>query len=706
MKKLTFTFLGLLLVMGSFAQTWSYVSLTGTTFILYGMSFPPGQSTIGYACGMQYTYDADGVIVKTTDGGDNWTQIWPATGTIDGLQGIWFISDTEGFACGWNNYFIKTTDGGTTWTPVTCGSNVWYYKDVEFWDANNGVAVASMNATASSAFITSDGGNTWVPATSGMTTNAIMGISYAAQDTIYGCGTDATVYWSTDGGHNWSVKSTLPAMLFGLDFANTDFGVVGGEEKMFATNDGGATWTTYTTGYENFYACMAYPNGTGYIGGTDENIYVTTDFGVNWQFEHNGAGTSHLYRIRETSSGALFACGSQGTIITRAPILAASFTADNTEICLGDAVNFTDLSTGAVTSWNWTFEGGTPPTSTLQNPVVTYNTTGTFDVTLEVGDGTLTNTYSEPDYIDVSDIPAQANTPVGPIEVCEGESVDYTTDPVALANSYDWVVTPADAGTISGTGTTATFLAATNWTGAFAIKVRATNDCGDGVWSPDLSCTLNDMPMQFSLMGGGTVCEGDPGVDVYLDGSETGIDYELYLDAVSTGNIVAGTGSSISFGLQTIGGTYTAMGFTSTCSIDMMEQVIVIQEFLPGVASAPYGPTELCGNGDSTEYNTDGASGATSYNWLLSPPEAGTLTPYGQTATVDWNVDFSGMAYISVQGVNDCGEGLYSDELEITVYAPPVPEVSGETEVCDNTEEIYMTTENPGNTYSWEVSQN
>jgi len=169
----------------SYSQEWDYVNSTGTTFILYGMSFPPGQSTIGYACGMQYTYDADGVIVKTVDGGDNWTQIWPTSGSIDGLQGIWFTSDLVGFACGWNNYFIKTTDGGTTWTPVTVGTDVWYYRDVEFWDANNGIAVAVMNNTSNqAAFITSNGGTTWVPSTSGMATADVMGISYASKSIV------------------------------------------------------------------------------------------------------------------------------------------------------------------------------------------------------------------------------------------------------------------------------------------------------------------------------------------------------------------------------------------------------------------------------------------------------------------------------------------------------------------------------------------
>ncbi|HMU70866.1 MAG TPA: PKD domain-containing protein, partial [Chitinophagales bacterium] len=44
-------------------------------------------------------------------------------------------------------------------------------------------------------------------------------------------------------------------------------------------------------------------------------------------------------------------------------------------------VVFDDMSVGA-TSWSWTFPGGTPATSTLQNPTVVYATPGTYDVTL------------------------------------------------------------------------------------------------------------------------------------------------------------------------------------------------------------------------------------------------------------------------------------------------------------------------------------
>ena len=127
----------------------------------------------------------------------------------------------------------------------------------------------------------------------------------------------------------------------------------------------------------------------------DENIYITTDFGNSWSMEHNGSGSATLYRIRYTPNGTLTACGSQGTIIQKAPSLTANFSADTTDVCEGDVVNFTDQSIGAVTSWSWSFEGGTPASSTVQNPSVTYNTSGTYDVTLEVSDGSLVNSLIE-----------------------------------------------------------------------------------------------------------------------------------------------------------------------------------------------------------------------------------------------------------------------------------------------------------------------
>ncbi|MFD2822323.1 T9SS type A sorting domain-containing protein [Lacinutrix iliipiscaria] len=81
----------------------------------------------------------------------------------------------------------------------------------------------------------------------------------------------------------------------------------------------------------------------------------------------------------------------------------AAFSADNETICLdtNNMVTFTDETVPTATSWSWTFEGGTPATSTDQNPTVTYAADGTYDVTLEVTNSFGTDTVTLTDYISV-----------------------------------------------------------------------------------------------------------------------------------------------------------------------------------------------------------------------------------------------------------------------------------------------------------------
>ncbi len=685
-------------------QNWTYITNTGTTYILYGMSFPPDQSTVGFACGMQYTSGANGVIIKTIDGGNNWIQVWPVSGTISGLHAIWFTSEQVGFACGYNNLFLKTTDGGVSWNPITVGSDVWYYRDMEFRDANNGIAVASMNnAGAQAAFITSNGGTTWVPSTSGLATNEVMGISYATQNIVYAVGTGGNVFKSTDGGHNWIINNTLPALLFGVHFVNASFGVVGAEETIFATNNGGASWTTFTTGYENFYATRAYADGTAFVGGTDENIYTTTDFGQSWSMDFNGTGTSTLYRIRQTPNGTRWACGSQGKIMKKEQLLEADFTANPTNVCAGNSVSFIDNSSGTVETWSWTFEGGNPTASNLQNPVVSYTSPGIYDVSLTITSGSNSNTETKTDYITVFQGTGQPVTPSGATETCGTYSYDYTTESVLYAESYEWQVSPVSAGSVTGNGTVGTFLASNSWSGTYTVKVRAISQCGAGPWSTELSGSLFHNPVIYDLVGTGAFCEGEPGAEIVLNGSETGITYELFKDNVTTGITIAGTGAQISFGFFDETGLYTATGYNVQCSEIMVGQIYVHMEPMPGQAAAPQGDQTVC-NDMSNEYFTAGAANADGYAWTLDPSDAGVVTTADNECTVAWSNDFSGTAWLTVTGVNDCGSGVPSEALQVSVNPAPDPSVSGPAMVCDNDPEDYSTSGNSGSSYEWAVT--
>ena len=79
----------------------------------------------------------------------------------------------------------------------------------------------------------------------------------------------------------------------------------------------------------------------------------------------------------------------------------AKFKANKTVLCANDSITFTDMSFNAVTGWNWTFAGGTPSTSTSQNPGVIYTTPGTYTVTLTATDGGTSDVETMTNYITV-----------------------------------------------------------------------------------------------------------------------------------------------------------------------------------------------------------------------------------------------------------------------------------------------------------------
>lgn len=97
----------------------------------------------------------------------------------------------------------------------------------------------------------------------------------------------------------------------------------------------------------------------------------------------------------------LAATGTDGTPVLCSPV--PDMFPNQKYVCMGDAVTFTNKSwRGTPTSYSWSFPGGTPATSTLANPTVTYNTFGWHDVTLTVTNAAGTETRTFPKAVMVS----------------------------------------------------------------------------------------------------------------------------------------------------------------------------------------------------------------------------------------------------------------------------------------------------------------
>jgi len=143
-----------------------------------------------------------------------------------------------------------------------------------------------------------------------------------------------------------------------------------------------------------------------------------------WHFEGGIPATSEeqnptvVYKYPGTYSVVLIAknCFGENTktkenyitvIETELPI--ADFVANLTQIKPGETVSFTNLSQKA-TDWEWFFEGGTPQTSTEENPVVIYENEGVFNVTLKVSSDFGTDEILKEKYITVKELKVDENS--------------------------------------------------------------------------------------------------------------------------------------------------------------------------------------------------------------------------------------------------------------------------------------------------------
>jgi PKD repeat protein len=244
-------------------------------------------------------------------------------------------------------------------------------------------------------------------------------------------------------------------------------------------------------------------------------------------------------------------------------VLTAIFTSDETEICAEESVAFSDLSLGSPSSWSWTFEGGSPETSSAQNPTVMYFIAGSYDVTLEVSDGMETVSITMEDYITVNAAPAQATTPEGEAEICTNflaGPVEYTTAGADDAVNYVWELSPAEAGMIEGDGLTANVTFTENWIGTAMIKVKGVNDCGEGEFSEtfevlcDICESIDESMLRNSLSIYPNPTNGEFTVEFNMNIGTTQVEVvNLLNQVVYSNNVDVNTNTTLKVDLSSVG---------------------------------------------------------------------------------------------------------------------------------------------------------
>jgi PKD repeat protein len=136
-------------------------------------------------------------------------------------------------------------------------------------------------------------------------------------------------------------------------------------------------------------------------------------------------GSYDVTLVSTNSFGSDTATQSAYVSVTETPV--PLFSVSDQNLCAGECVSYTDMSTGAVQVYTWTFAGGFPLNSSQQNPAfICYQTPGDFSVTLTVENGTCTNSTTFVSYINV-------NQAAEPVVVQAGDTLTSTP-----ALTYQW----------------------------------------------------------------------------------------------------------------------------------------------------------------------------------------------------------------------------------------------------------------------------
>ena len=268
-----------------------------------------------------------GTLLHTEDGGHTWKST--AASTDDVVRDVFIIDELNGWlVCEVNAYqlknvddprayLMKTTDGGKDWTRIEIkGFNVdAILVRAVFSRGGRGWAFGEAGAI----YATRDGGDTW-KALRSPTRRLLLGGTFVDEDRGWVVGAGATIIQTSDGGDTW-YQSTLPGVDKSVRFTATSFfdnrlgWAVGSGGSVYRTTNGGRTWQKQESGIETDLFDVKFVDAQeGWAVGAEGTIIHTTDGGGHWTTE--SSGTPHpLERVFFTDKAHGWAVGFGGTVV-------------------------------------------------------------------------------------------------------------------------------------------------------------------------------------------------------------------------------------------------------------------------------------------------------------------------------------------------------------------------------------------------------
>ena len=190
-------------------------------------------------------------------------------------------------------------------------------------------------------------------------------------------------------------------------------------------------------------------------------------------------------------------------------------------------------------------------------------------------------------------------------------------------------------------------------------------------------------PAVYTLSGGGAYCAGTGGMSLTLNGSDTGISYQLYKDGTAEGTSVTGTGALLTWN-NLLAGTYTvtATNDTNQTSTALMNPAVSIVENQLPVVFAGYDQITYFWGTPNLSATVTGGSGHYAYQWtpaiLVTNPTAQSTTTIPLTSSTPFIVSV-------YDSVSTCTQSdtviiiITCCMFNVTAQAQPNPVCAGDT---------------------------
>ncbi len=357
-----------------------------------------------------------------------------------------------------NGSISRSNDGGQSFSTYIAGNlpnpdnGAWVTPYCLDPDDHNTIYIAYDEVYKST-----DNGDNFTTISTGIPTGTAMQyleVCQANSNRIY-TGTHNDVYRTLNGGASWTnitpsthvgsftYMTSDPLNADRIWLANSSYS---SSIQVYYSSNGGTTWNDYSGSLPDVAVnTIIYQNGTddGLYIGTDIGVYYTDNSMTDWVYYNSGLPVVVVSELEIHYSSGKLRAATYGRGVWESPLYvsnlpgapAAGFSSSATTVCAGYAVNFTDQSLGNPVSWHWTFPGATPSTSTLQNPMVSYQTPGTYNVSLVVSNPNGTSYVAASSYIIVQFTPTSAAIYTG--NPCMGDSIQLIGGTLSGA-TYSW----------------------------------------------------------------------------------------------------------------------------------------------------------------------------------------------------------------------------------------------------------------------------